>query len=277
VGADATSCCPETIVGLPGFTILAAGEYGGELELLVETTAGSVHCAQCGKRAKAHDRREHLLRDVPIGGRATVLVWRKRIWRCPDPSCTVRTCTEQHPLATPRSAVTKRAKMWLARRVSTHAHTVAALARELGLGWGTVMRAVNEVGTPLIDDPARLGDVRGLGVDEHAWQRANAYRSTQFATGIVDLTPGRAARLHDVVRAVPAPCTATGSPNATPNGVPRSKSPHWTRFGYLNALRTHLPRATHLLDAFHVTKLGFTAVDEVRRPRAAGHPGSMRP
>jgi hypothetical protein len=39
VGADAISCCPETIVDPPGFTVLAAGEYGGELEHLVETTS----------------------------------------------------------------------------------------------------------------------------------------------------------------------------------------------------------------------------------------------
>ena len=41
------------------------------------------------------------------------------------------------------------------------------------------MRAVIEVGTPLVEDPARLDDVAGLGVDEHAWQRANAVRHTQ--------------------------------------------------------------------------------------------------
>src|SRR5690606_36696869 len=34
---------------------------------------------------------------------------------------------------------------------------------------------------------------------------------------------------------------------------------------YLNALREHLPAATHVLDAFHVTALGMKAVDEVRR------------
>ena len=75
MGADATSCCAETIVDLPGFVILGAGEYGGELELLVETTATEVYCGRCGTRAQVHDRREHLLRDVPVAGRATVLVW----------------------------------------------------------------------------------------------------------------------------------------------------------------------------------------------------------
>jgi transposase len=266
VGVDAISCCPETIVDLPGFTVLAAGEYGGELELLVETTCAVVHCGRCGARARAHDRREHILRDVPVGGRATVLVWRKRIWRCPDPGFATRTWTERFPLAAPRSAVTQRAKVWLARRVGADAHTVAALARELGLGWGTVMRAVTEVGTPLIDEPDRLEDVRGLGVDEHAWQHANAQRPTQFATGIVDLTPGRPARLLDVVPGRSGTVYGNWIAQRDQQWRDRVRVAALDPFrGYLNALRTHLPDATHVLDAFHVTKLGFTAVDEVRR------------
>jgi transposase len=35
--------------------------------------------------------------------------------------------------------------------------------------------------------------------------------------------------------------------------------------GYLTALREQLPHARHVLDAFHVVKLGFDAVDDVRR------------
>jgi transposase len=266
VGADAISCCPETIVDLPGFTVLAAGEYGGELELLVESVHDSVHCGRCGTPARAHDRREHLLRDVPVGGRATVLVWWKRIWRCPDPDCKIRTWTEQLPLAAPRSALTRRAKVWLARRVGADADTVAGLARELGLGWGTLMRAVTEIGSPLIDDPARLDDVRGLGVDERAWQHANVHRPTQFATGIVDLTPGRPARLLDVVPGRSGTVYGNWIAQRDDRWRERVRVAALDPFrGYLNALRTHLPDAAHVLDAFHVTKLGFTAVDEVRR------------
>jgi hypothetical protein len=57
--------------------------------------------------------------------------------------------------------------------------------------------------TLLIDDPTRLappqGQVEAVRVDETAYLRANATRSTTFATGIADLTPGRPARLLDVV------------------------------------------------------------------------------
>jgi hypothetical protein len=74
----------STVRDLRGSSMAVAAR--GELELLVETTAAVVHCHQCGGRAQGHDRREHLLRDVPVAGRAAVLVWWKRIWRCTDPA-----------------------------------------------------------------------------------------------------------------------------------------------------------------------------------------------
>jgi hypothetical protein len=65
VEGDATSCAAEIVLDLPGFVVLAAGEYGGELEVLIESIATIVHCGRCGAQARPHARREHLLRDVP--------------------------------------------------------------------------------------------------------------------------------------------------------------------------------------------------------------------
>jgi transposase len=266
VGADATSCCAETIVDLPGFVVLAAGEYGGELELLVETDTTVVHCGMCGGRAQVHDRREHLLRDVPVAGRPTVLVWWKRIWRCPELACPVRTWTERSPLGAPRQSLTGRAKAWVTRRVGADGETVTSVARTLGVGWWSVMRAVIEIGTPLVDDPARLDDVAGLGVDEHAWQRANAIRHTQYATGVVGLRGGRPARLLEVVQGRSGGVYGdwlTARPAAWREQIKVAALDPFR--GYLNALREHLPDAAHVLDAFHVTALGMKALDEVRR------------
>jgi hypothetical protein len=78
VGADATSRCAETIVDLPGFVVLAAVEYGGELELLVETMPTDVHCGQCGGLAQIHDRHARLPRDVPVGALLRLTVCRMR-------------------------------------------------------------------------------------------------------------------------------------------------------------------------------------------------------
>jgi transposase len=266
VGVDATSRTTQIVLDLPGFTVLAAGEYGGELELLVETTTIAVHCHQCSRRAQVHGRREHLLRDVPVAGRAAVLVWWKRIWRCPDSACPVKTWSERSPVAAPRQSLTTRAKRWVTRRVGSDGDSVAAVARSLGVGWWSVMRAVIEVGRPLVDAPDRLDGVTGLGVDEHAWQRANAHRHTVYATGVVGFRPGAPARLLEIVQ---------GRSGKVYGDWLAARPTPWRQQiriaaldpfrGYLNALREQLPAATHVLDAFHVTALGMKAVDEVRR------------
>ncbi len=48
----------------------------------------------------------------------------------------------------------------------------------------------SEHGTPLVDDPDRVGAVRQLGVDETSFLAANREHSTIYATGLVDLQEG---------------------------------------------------------------------------------------
>jgi hypothetical protein len=36
-------------------------------------------------------RRTVRVRDLPMGGWPVMLAWRKRIWRCGEPACSVRT------------------------------------------------------------------------------------------------------------------------------------------------------------------------------------------
>ena len=77
---DTTSLC-AALFGLAGFEVLAAADAGGELELLVQTTAGLVGCPTCGAVAHAKDRQPTWVRDLPIGGRSVVLCWWKRVGR----------------------------------------------------------------------------------------------------------------------------------------------------------------------------------------------------
>jgi transposase len=76
--------------------------------------------------------------------------------------------------------------------VGKDAHAVAAVARDLGVGWATIMRAaVAEHGTPLVDDPARLDGVAALGLDETSFLKATRRAPTRYVTGLVDLEGGR--------------------------------------------------------------------------------------
>jgi hypothetical protein len=62
--------------------------------------------------------------------------------------------------------LTERARAEACRRVGKDAHAVAAVARDLGVGWATIMRAVADHGTPLVDNPTRLD-----GVPRWGWTR----------------------------------------------------------------------------------------------------------
>ena len=256
------------MLGLPGFILLAVSELDGELEQAVETTAVEEFCRSCGVQAVPHGRRPVRVRDLPVAGRPVTLIWVKRVWRCAEPRCPKRTWSETSEHIRQRASLTERARAEACRRVGEDGHDVAAVAVEYGVGWHTIMRAVRDHGRPLIADPARLVGVAAVGVDETAFLAATATHATEFVTGIVDLTghPGRAARLLDVVegrsgKALSDWVSARG--RSWRDGITVAALDPFR--GYATALRTQLPGAVRVLDAFHVTRLGLAAVDEVRR------------
>jgi transposase len=214
-------------------------------------------------RAEFHGRRTVRVRDLPIGGRPVVLAWRKRLWRCPEPACGVRTWTERPAGIAPRAVLTEGARAEACRRVGKDAHAVAAVARDLGVGWATVMRAVDEHGTPLVEDPGRLDGVAMLGLDETSFLKATRTEPTRWVTGLVDLEQGR---LLDLVA------------NRTRRAVDRwlgARPADWLARvgtvaldpwrGYASALVASLGHATVVVDHFHAIRLANAVVDQTRR------------
>jgi transposase len=251
------------LLDLDGFEVTAAAVIDDEWRLGVQTTATTVGCVGCGSQARLHARRTVQVRDLPIGGRPVVLAWRKRVWRCGEPACAVRTWTEQTAAIRPRAVLTCRARAEACRRVGKDAHAVAAVARDLGVGWATVMRAVADHGRPLLEDPGRLEGVAALGLDETSFLKATRTAPTRYVTGLVDLEGGR---LLDVV-ADRTRAAVDGWLGVQPRGwlahITTVALDPWR--GYASALVASLGHATVVVDHFHAIKLANTVVDQVRR------------
>jgi transposase len=251
------------LLGMDGFVVGAQADVDDELWLMVETTADVVGCDGCGTRAVGHGRRGVKVRDLPIGDRRVVLVWHKRLWRCPDPHCAVKTWSEETDAIAARAVLTERARAEICRRVGRDAHSVASLAREFGVSWHAAMQAVRDHGRPRVDHLSRLRMPAAIGIDETSFLAATAAHPTLLVTGFVDLdrhrlidvVPGRsAAAVSDWLGAKPQRWLA---------GIATAVIDPYA--GYARGLAEGLPHARLVVDHFHAVRLANQALDEVRR------------
>ena len=163
----------EALLGLDGFRVLDVTETPDELVVTVESVDQVVGCGQCGVRAEAQDRMPIDIRDLTCFGRPARLMWIKRRWRCTDADCDARTWTEHSDHVDAQAVLTRRAGAEACRQVGQGARPVSRMVAELGVCWWTVMNAVIEHGTPLVDDPNRIGSVK-----HWAWTRPRSCRPT---------------------------------------------------------------------------------------------------
>ena len=179
------------------------------------------------------------------------MVWAKRRWACAEPLCGETTWTEQRPdIAPVRAVLTARAGMWGTREIGAEVHTVAYVARQLGVSWHTVMDAVRYWGQALIEDPARIDKSRAVGVDETKFLAAKRCEPTRWVSTICDV----ARRVVvDVIEGRQGPeleVWLARQPEAWCHGVEVTVTDLHEPFR--KALAGRLPNATAVADAFHV-------------------------
>jgi hypothetical protein len=94
------------LVGIEGLVVTGVDEVGACLLLGVELVAGAGCCRWCGRASFAVKERPVVrVRDLPIAGRPTYLLWRKRRFGC---QACGRTFTETHPQLPARQRVSAR-------------------------------------------------------------------------------------------------------------------------------------------------------------------------
>jgi transposase len=253
----------EALVGLEGFRVLEVTETVAEVTIDIESTIELVGCSTCGTRAEAHDRMPVEIRDLACFGRAARLVWHKRRWRCADVDCEAKTWTETSVHISTRTVLTRRAGWEACRQVGANARPVAGLARELGVCWSTVMDAVIEHGTPLVEDPERVGPTTNLGVDETSYLKAKPNHPTLYATGLVDLDRRMVVDMVEGNAAADLRRWCAGRDPAWLDGVATVATD--LAESYRVGLSPHLAHAQRVADPFHVVRVANRCVDAVRR------------
>jgi transposase len=224
-------------------------------------------CPGCGRRCPAHDYVTRRLAHLPLGRRATWLSVRVPRYRCAPCGKVWR-----HRLlaaARPRARLTRAAEFWALCQVVLDHAPVSAVAKVLGVSWGAAHDAVAETGTRLlINHPGRLGGVKAIGVDEHAWRHTR--KGDKYVTVVIDLTAVRdgegPARLLDMVEGRSKKAFKDWLESQTPefrNQVEVVSMDGFT--GYKTAAAETLPAATAVMDPFHVVALAAEKLDQARQ------------
>jgi transposase len=254
----------ELLLALPEFILTDARiDEHDELIAVVELPRGLQPCIRCGviDHHLVHDRRWHTVRHLPVAGRATRLVWRKRLLTCIE-GC--GTFTERTPSIAP-GAVWSRAAARAAVAMSEANIPIDTIRKAFGVGWNTVMRAVLAAAELV----AAISPTR-VGIDETVMTTGKlTTRRRQFLTALVCLETS-------LVVAVVQGRDKGSATALLAEHAPDAEVVACDLFSGFKSAADTLEDAIVVADVFHLVRLALTALDEVRRRRQQqihGHRG----
>jgi transposase len=242
------------LVGLGGFEVKRVIERGDRLDLEVELVARAGCCPDCGRSSvEVKDRPVVRVRDLPLAGRVTHLVWRKRRFRCGG--CE-RSFTETHPELPPRQRVTRRFRRRLRERVADGA-AHAEVARCEQTTRYQVSRAFRAAADELAERRERR-PIRQVSLDE-----AKHRRGRELATVVSDLDRKRVVEVLDGRSRRRVERYLRSLPEDHRRAIEVvSIDPYEA---YRQAISNELPWARIVVDHFHLVRGANTALDSVRR------------
>jgi transposase len=179
-----------------------------------------------------------------------------------------------HRLAATGVMLTTRAAKWVVKEIAS-GQTVSHLARELGCSWDSVNTAMRVYGAALLAaDTKRLKETTAIGLDETLFVRHGPYKRKSWSTTVCDVVN------HQLIDVIP-------TREFTEVARWLDQQPHHVKdrlaYGCLDMSRTYsavfrvvTPKATQVIDRFHVMRHAIAAVDEVRRrvqQQRLGHRG----
>ena len=233
------------------------------LEVEVVSTRSWSRCPFCGfKTRTVHDRRRRKIRDLPVSGRRTTLVWVRRRFVCAN-------CDERHFETHPEfeGGLTRR----LARQLVADAKvmSIRAVVRRHGIGWHQI-QALVDTWAALVAEHRRARRCRVLLVDETSMRKRHRY--------VTVLQDGDTGQILAMVQHRNAEAL---------KGFFIEQGPRWCRGvnvvvsdgskSYKAAIDAHLGHARHVLDRFHVIRWFAEGLTLVRRDLQRREPAGIKP
>ena len=252
------------LVGLKDVRVLSYTRRGPAGEIAIEQAKPSLQCPSCGRRAWVKDRPVVSYVDLPFGGVPITLRWKKHRLVCRNRACRVRTFTlGDHRIGAVGCMLTTRAAKWVVKQIGG-GQTVSHLAGELGCGWDAVNVASLIYGKALLAaDTKRLKETTAIGLDETLFVRSGPFKAKTWSTTVCDVAN------HALIDVLPTRdfTEVAGWLRHQPHHVKER-----LEYGCLDMSRTYnavfrvvTPKATRVIDRFHVMRHAILAVDEVRR------------
>jgi transposase len=219
-------------------------------------------CGDCGRRGPSHDRLpERRFKFVPLWGIAVTFMYAMRRVHCPDCG-TIQ--VERVPWSDSKRPMTKACEWFLAdwaRRLSWK-----EVSEVFSMSWDCVFRSVKSVvnyGLAHRD----LSGIEAIGVDEVAYAKGHRY-----ATLVYQLDEGMRRLLH-IAESRQAKSLLSFfrmlKKKAGTKAVESIRfvcSDMWKP--YLKVIRKKLPKATHILDRYHIVASLNRALDKIRAEEA---------
>jgi transposase len=265
----------QHLVGLKDVRVLSYARRGPAGEIAIEQEVDEPSCPDCGCRAWVKDRPVVSYVDLPFGGVPITLRWKKHRLRCTNPGCAKGSFTlGDHRIAAVGCRLTTRAAKWVVKQIGS-GQTISHLARELGCCWDVVNAAMRIYGTALLAaDTKRLKETTAVGLDEALFVRSGPYKHKTWSTTVCDVAN------HALIDIIP-------TREFTKVARWLRRQPHHVRenldYGCLDMSKTYsavfsvvTPKATRVIDRFHVMRHANLAVDQVRRrvqQQRLGHRG----
>jgi transposase len=238
------------ILNLPNFKIILIAENEHDFQIQVETYSPPSACPHCGYVANLykHDNREQLCMDLPIHGKRVGLLIKRQRYRC-------RECNQtfwerlDHTIDEKRSC-TKRLLSYIEKQ--SLKRTFVSISEDVGMDERTIRNIFGDY-TNHLEKTISFETPNWLGIDEIHIIKPRCVITNIEERTLVNLLPNR--NKETVITYL------SRLPNK--GHIQYVTMDMWQP--YKDAVKATLPKATIIVDKFHVVRMANQSLETVRK------------